>query len=118
MHTIKRLAALQEYEDEESGSTTKRDDVQSSQSSGAPSDWRSTMSPSRLSNLFDGWIHPTTPASPTRASAIFAPDKKSVGEPKLVEHVTGTMPIHAGASDDDGTNDFDLDDFEDMVVCS
>jgi diaphanous 1 len=116
MHTVKRLAALQEYEEGESNEVAvKQDEDSPSQSPGASSsDWRASISPSRLSNLFDGWIRPTTPASPTRASAIFIPDKKSVSEPKLVEHGTGNVPIHT--SDDSGMDDFDLADFEQMVV--
>ena|ERR1700722_7482925 len=115
MHTIKRLAALQE-EDANEG-LTKRDEDSPSPSAIASPDWRASISPSRLSNLFDGWIHTSTPTSPTRASAVFIPDKRTVGEPKLVEHGTGNVPIHTSASDDRGADDLDLADFEQMVVC-
>jgi diaphanous 1 len=116
MHTIKRLAALQEHaEDDPQEDTVNRGDLSPLQSPLSPSDWRATVSPSRLSNLFDGWMRPTTPSSPTRASVIFAPDKKSVSEPVLVEHGTGTAPTSI-ADDDAGSDDLDLEDFERMVV--
>jgi len=72
------------------------------------------MAPSPLSTLFESWIHPTTPNSPTRASAIFVPEKKSVSGPMLVEHGAGNSHVPA-IVDNDKEDDLDAS-FEQMVV--
>jgi diaphanous 1 len=109
--TIKGLAALEESEEEEDEGTAKRRET--SRVHPGALDWRASLSPNRLTSLFDGWIRPSPPASPTRASAIFASsDKKNVSEPRPLE------PLGATTSDRMNTNqdDVEMADFEKMVV--
>jgi len=115
--TIKRLAALEEFEedaDDDEGTLKRhhpRPHLHSLAQSSSP-DWRTTLSPNRLSNLFDGWIRPSPPVSPTRISAIFVPDKKNVSEPKLLEH----QAMNTSVPSDAGYDDLDIADFQKMVV--
>ena len=115
--TVKQLAALEEFEEEDDEGTAKRHEFSRTQNkqistTTVASDWRASLSPNRLSTLFDGWIRPPPPTSPTRVSAIFVPDRKSVSEPKLLEQqvANSLVPI------DVGQDDFDAEDFEKMVV--
>ena len=116
--TVKQLAALEEFEEEgDDEGTAKRHELSRTQNketatTTVASDWRASLSPNRLSTLFDGWIRAPPPTSPTRVSAIFLPDKKSVSEPKLLEQQAANSPV----STDVGQDDFDAADFEKMVV--
>jgi diaphanous 1 len=126
--TIRRLAALQESdeEDEDEGTAKLRGDSHSSSRPNATivSDWRGSISPNRLSNLFDGWLNSSPPTSPNapnnRSGTIFSPDnRKNVSEPRLVEHQTGNglkkyqIPDTSDESESEG---FDEADFEEMLV--
>lgn len=87
----------------------------------APIDWRGSMSQARLSSIFESWIHPSGSSSSSTSSRS---ERKSVSEPRLVEHTTGgnvqTSP--AGSYDPlplDQQQDEGVDriDFEQMLVC-
>ena len=80
-------------------------------------DWRQSLSQGRLSSVFESWLRPSTPTSPTRATNNVTPDRMSVSEPKLLERT--------GESDASDTNDadaveadLDMGDFELMLVCA
>jgi diaphanous 1 len=80
-------------------------------------DWRQSLSQGRLSSVFEGWLRPSTPTSPTRTARNFTPERMSVSEPKLLERT--------GESDASDTNnvdaveaDLDMSDFEQMLVCA
>jgi diaphanous 1 len=116
--TIRRLEALQESdEEEEDDGTAKRNEVPQSQvvRQNSTSNWRNSISPNRLSHLFDGWNQPAAPETPTRSSVVILPDKKAVSEPKLVEHGTG-MSMTAESTDNSDLGDLEFADFEQMVV--
>lgn len=81
-------------------------------------DWRSSLSQSRLSSLFGGWVSESPTTTPSRSSAVFAPDL--VSEPKLV----GRIPRGAEGARVESPNPGDLDieepdsaEFEKMLVC-
>jgi diaphanous 1 len=111
--TLKRLGSLEESDGEDEDEGTAK------LGAGRPTetaDWRGSFSQNRLSSLFDGWLRPTSPASPHRNS-ITQPlgNRKSVSEPRLVEHHTGdTMSPDAinEVTEDDSSSDFD-----EMLVC-
>jgi hypothetical protein len=115
--TLKRLGSLEESDGED------KDEGTAKLGAGRPNahptetaDWRGSFSQNRLSSLFDGWLRPTSPASPHRNS-ISHPlgDRKSVSEPRLVEHHTEyAMSPDAinGVTEDDSSSDFD-----EMLVC-
>lgn len=121
--TIRRLAALQESdeEDEDEG-TAKVHDKPNSR--GLPetstTEMRGSVSQNRLSSLFEGWMGTSSPASSNRSSAIFIPEnRKSVSEPRLVEHHTGaslTTDRIPEANEDDESSDVDENDFKQMLV--
>jgi len=78
-------------------------------------DWRQSLSQGRLSSVFESWIRPSTPTSPTRTAKNFTPERMSVSEPKLLER--------SGDSDASDTNnvdaaeaDLDVGNFEQMLV--
>lgn len=80
-------------------------------------DWRQSLSQGRLSSVFESWLRPSTPTSPTRTAKNFTPERMSVSEPKLLEPT--------GESDASDTNnvdaveaDLDMGDFEQMLVCT
>lgn len=79
-----------------------------------------SVSQSRLSSMFDGWLRSTSPSPsspPNRNSAIRVTNSRmSVSEPKLVEQHTGSS-IFSGASVEasDDEEDFDAS-FEKMLV--
>lgn len=117
--TIRRLAALQESdedEDDEDDGTAKL----SGDNTASPNnpDWRGSISPNRLSTLFDGWLR--SPASES-THASFTPDnrKSVVSEPRLVEHRTGNaLKLASNDFSTDDESDLDESAFEDMLVCS
>ena len=80
-------------------------------------DWRQSLSQGRLSSVFESWLRPSTPTSPTRSANNFTPERMSVSEPKLLERTS--------ESDTSDTNnvdaveaDLDMGDFEQMLVCA
>lgn len=80
-------------------------------------DWRQSLSQGRLSSVFESWLRPSTPTSPTRTTNNLTPERMSVSEPKLLERT--------GESDTSDTNnvdaveaDLDMGDFEQMLVCA
>lgn len=82
-------------------------------------DWLSSLSQSRLSNLFDGWLSTSASTSPTRANTMFASDRINVSEPKLVEHRTGDARSLNGDGDPTGDSEGEEPDtatFEQMLV--
>jgi diaphanous 1 len=114
--TIRRLAALQESDEEGTDDEEGTAKFQTAAShltnhstvhQHSPSR-RNSISQRRLSNLFDGWFRPT---SPTRPHVSLPQDKKNVSEPQLVEH-------HGGydSSDTSDSQDLDNGDFERMLV--
>ncbi|KAG6910997.1 hypothetical protein DXG01_006051 [Tephrocybe rancida] len=89
--TIRRLAALQESEEEdEDEGTAKMNASQDSVTHIATPERKGSISQNRLSNLFDGWLRPASPTSPTRNSTFsLADNRKSVSEPRLLEDNPG-----------------------------
>lgn len=80
-------------------------------------DWRQSLSQNRLSSVFENWLRPSTPTSPTRATKNFTPERMNVSEPKLLERtseddVSDTNHVDAAEAD------LDTGDFEQMLVCA
>lgn len=116
--TIRRLAALQESdEDDEDEGTAKLSTASDSRpSSTVTADWRGSLSQNRLSSLFDGWLGPASPTSPNRnITFITADNRKSVSEPMLVEHSIGRHRANSNVTDEpvEGVDEVD---FENMLV--
>ncbi|TCD69208.1 hypothetical protein EIP91_008311, partial [Steccherinum ochraceum] len=113
--TVRRLASLEESdeESEDGDGTAKLKESSPSPSKStfsAPADWRSSLSQSRLSTMFDSWIHPTAVVDPPSTPT---PEKKVVSEPKLMEQRTGdSQSIVVRNADDDEAAEFEqmLDD--------
>jgi diaphanous 1 len=80
-------------------------------------DWRQSLSQGRLSSVFEGWLRPSTPTSPTRTTKNFTPERMSVSEPKLLER-TGESDASDTNSVDAVETDLDTGDFEQMLVCA
>ena len=80
-------------------------------------DWRQSLSQGRLSSVFESWLRPSTPTSPTRAAKNFTPERMSVSEPKLLER-TGEDVTSRTNHDDVVEADLDIGDFEQMLVCA
>lgn len=81
-------------------------------------DWLSSLSQSRLSRLFDGWLSTPASTSPTRTNLMSASDRVNVSEPKLIEHLTGdTYSLNDGDStgESNGEEPFTAA-FEQMLV--
>ncbi|KAJ3492688.1 hypothetical protein NLJ89_g11182 [Agrocybe chaxingu] len=118
--TIRRLAALQESEDEdEDEGTAKIGEKRPSQSDTDKTiEQRGLVTQGRLSTMFEGWLRSTPPTSPNRNSAILSPEnRKSVSEPKLVEKPSRNSFSKASASDsseDENEDDFTAS-FEEMM---
>lgn len=124
--TIKQLTSLQESDEdgEDDEGTAKIGHTPSSPnplSEPASSDRRGSISQNRLSSIFEGWLRPTSPTSPTRNSSVVSSDnRKTVSEPKLVEHHTGDTSTKRGildSTDEEDSEDFDAAEFEEMLVC-
>lgn len=123
--TVKRLADLQESDDEtDEGDGTARlksstqTPVTPSTSARftAPSDWRNSIAQNRLSNIFDSWIHSS---SPTNSTADLPPEKKTVSEPKLILRNIGESSIGQPIDVKENTTedpDLDVQEFEEMLV--
>jgi hypothetical protein len=89
----------------------------SPQSKMKSTDWRQSLSQARLSSVLESWLRPSTPTSPPRPHKSSTSERMSVSEPKpMVQANSGvdTRTIHA----DTGENDLDMDDFEQMLVCT
>ena len=80
-------------------------------------DWRQSLSQGRLSSVFESWLRPSTPTSPTRAAKNFTPERMSVSEPKLLER-TGEDVVSHTSHVDAVEDDLDMADFEQMLVCT
>jgi hypothetical protein len=117
--TLKRLGSLEESGEEDEDEGTAKGAGFADAHPTDTTDRKGSFSQSRLSSLFDGWLRPTSPAPPDlpqRRSITHHPDdRKSVSEPRLVEHHTGSNVTNSDASDD-VTEDVSLSDFEDMLV--
>jgi diaphanous 1 len=127
--TVRRLASLEESEEEESeGDGTAKQKADSANRDSAPtssgfftatSDWRSSVSRSRLSSMFDSWMHPSTSvSSPT--PTLSSPERRKVSEPKLIAQNTGgSVDIKSGFGSPDpegGLEVVDATEFEHMLV--
>lgn len=112
--TLKKVQDPFSSEDEDEG-TAKKKDVSSPRPVGSgQSDWRSSLSPSRFSSIFEGWVRPATPTSPTKADAVMTP---SVSEPTLVRRTSNAGTGPSRRDDDIADEDLDTQDFEEMLVC-
>jgi diaphanous 1 len=80
-------------------------------------DWRQSLSQGRLSSVFESWLRPSTPTSPTRTTKNFTPERMSVSEPKLLERTGEDVASHTSHVDAAEDNP-DMDDFEQMLVCA
>ena len=81
-------------------------------------DWRQSLSQGRLSSVFESWLRPSTPTSPTRTVKNFTPERMSVSEPKLLERTGGESDASDTNSVDAVEADLDMGDFEQMLVCA
>ena len=108
---MESLEESDEEEEEESGTAKLKESTPSLSKSifTPPSDWRSSLSQSRLSTMFDSWIHPTAVVDPPST-----PERKVVSEPKLMEHKTGDSTDSIVSSN---TNTAESLEFEQMLVC-
>ncbi|GLB34079.1 putative diaphanous FH3 domain contatinign protein [Lyophyllum shimeji] len=118
--TIRRLAALQESDEEDGDEgTAKLSGVPGSPphpAATATADWKGSLSHNRLSNLFDGWLRPTSPSSPNRSSTFTAGDnRKSVSEPRLLENAARSFSKPGAASEMTRQDDINEADFERML---
>lgn len=112
--TIKRLADLEESEEEddeepaEGEGTAKAQPaaIQSAASSPRKSgDWRGTFSQTRLSTMFEGWL----PSNPTSA----APVESSVQNRRTSLSVSDPIPLQTELTESESD---DLGEFEEMMV--
>jgi len=111
--TIRRLADLQESEeeDEESaeGDGTAKGQAAAIQSpANSPpksGDWRGTFSQARISTMFEGWL-PTSPTSATPVESLTQNKRTSV-------NVSEPTPVQAESTESDSD---DLSEFEEMMV--
>jgi hypothetical protein len=111
--TIRRLASLEESNEEDEGTARVREtsNVENALAT-KPASPRS-VSQNRLSSIFDNWLRPAG----NNSSAIFTPDGKSVSEPKLVQdQIMIGVPNH-NEQEQAETEAFDSAGFEQMVVC-
>ncbi|PPQ71093.1 hypothetical protein CVT24_009844, partial [Panaeolus cyanescens] len=115
--TIRRLAALQESEDEdgeddeeEEGTakmTKKQADAPSSTSTQKLDQQRGVVTQVRLSNMFEGWFGATSPSPSNRNSVAHTPEKrKSVSDPKLVEKSINDISDKS-SGEESGDDEFD-----------
>lgn len=78
-------------------------------------DWRSSLSQSRLSSLFDGWPNNPPSMSPNPTSAVFSHERVNVSEPKLVENHTGRSGASIGYEENEMEEPSSAE-FEQMLV--
>jgi diaphanous 1 len=112
--TIKRLADLEESEEEGEEEVTEGEGTAKAQavvtqspasSPGKSGDWRASFSQARLSTMFEGWL----PSSPTPAPPI----ESSVQNKRTSVNVSDPIPIQAAFA---GSDSGDLSEFEEMMV--
>ena len=111
--TIKRLADLEESEEDEDDisegeGTAKAREVATqslASSPGKSGDWRASFSQARLSTMFEGWL----PSNPTPA----APVESSAQNRRTSVNVSDPIPIQAEFV---GSDSDDLSEFEEMMV--
>lgn len=124
--TVKRLESLEESDEEDSGegegdgTAKQKGRIQETVSSSpgfftANSEWRSSMSQSRLSSIFDSWRQSTGSTNAT-ISPPSSPEKKIVSEPTLIPQNTGG-PFNAKTSSNVSSKEaIDVVEFEHMLV--
>jgi diaphanous 1 len=98
------------------GNARPESDV-SPQSRTKSTDWRQSLSQARLSSVFENWLRPSTPTSPTRAHRSSISERMSVSEPKPMERTNSDVDVLTMHSDT-GDVDLDMDGFEEMLVCT
>ena len=111
--TIRRLAELQESEEDEEeaaegeGTAKAQVTINQSPTSSPPKsgDWRGTFSQARLSTMFEGWL----PSSPTPA----APAESSAQKKCTSVRVSEPIPLQEESAESDSD---DLGEFEEMMV--
>ncbi|KAI0307002.1 hypothetical protein B0F90DRAFT_1807716 [Multifurca ochricompacta] len=115
------IRAIQDTEapEEDAGGTAKQTTSHAASDVSPPSgarsiDWRHSLSQARLSSVFEGWLRPSTPTSPPRASKSFTSERMSVSEPRLVEQVNIDVDFHTSHADA-GEVDLDMGNFEQML---
>ncbi|KAG6854352.1 hypothetical protein C0991_007857 [Blastosporella zonata] len=97
---------LQESDEEDDDEGTAKlgaapDSSNHSNHTATPTDRRGSLSQKRLSNLFDGWLRPASPTSPTRNSTFsLADNRKSVSEPKLLQDTSESSTDTSSEADD------------------
>ncbi|EMD40584.1 hypothetical protein CERSUDRAFT_102967 [Gelatoporia subvermispora B] len=121
--TIRRLADLEEEEEEDSevvdGTARQKDLVQpqeretiSPQATGTAADWRGSVSASRLSSLLEGWVYST----PSGTGSIS--QRKPVSEPKLIDRRNSIIiagPADMTTTDGGAADDVDAAVFEEFL---
>jgi len=123
--TIRRLAALQEEQDDDEDNDEGTAKIgspnvsPSQQNSSKTMEQRGLVTQGRLSSIFDGWLKPTSPTSSSRTSAVISSqNRKSVSEPMLVDQTITFARSSLPESDgNDGENEdgFEIA-FEEMLV--
>ena len=115
---------METSEEEEGDGTAKQargnavsDIPSSSKVKSESTDWRQSLSQGRLSSVFDSWLRPSTPTSPSSAAKNFTPERMSVSEPKILERTGEGVASHTGRVDAVEV-DLDMGDFEQMLVCA
>lgn len=136
--TIRRLASLQESDEEDEGEGEGTAKISNNTAKPTPAiapsaEMRNSVSTNRLSSLFGGWLtQPTTTTEPSIATASASSDrdkrKSIVSEPKLVEqHHIGPAQSKPKANRGDGNNgtgdeeeeeDLDESGFNDLLARS
>jgi len=123
--TIRRLAALQEEQDDDGDNDEGTAKIgspnvsPSQQNSSKTMEQRGLVTQGRLSSIFDGWLKPTSPTSSSRTSAVISSqNRKSVGEPMLVDQTITFARSSLPGSDanyDENGDGFESA-FEEMLV--
>ncbi|KAH7919532.1 hypothetical protein BV22DRAFT_1075069, partial [Leucogyrophana mollusca] len=116
--TIKHLKELESEEEDGEGTAKQKKSLseQHAESLAVPRpsspDWRSSLSQSRLTNLFSSWSQTTAPA-PTPAPPS---NRKSVSEPTLMEqHTGGSVSMDRGNQVAEESELFDAAEFEQLL---
>jgi diaphanous 1 len=118
--TIKAIQDMETSEEEDGDGTAKQANT-SAVSDVSPSsktkstDWRQSLSQARLSSVFESWLRPSTPTSPTRTAKSSTPERMSVSEPKLLDRTSEDVGSHTDQADV-VEGDLDMADFEQMLV--
>jgi hypothetical protein len=120
--TIKAIQDMETSEEEDGDGTAKQKQANTSAVSDvSPSsktkstDWRQSLSQARLSSVFESWLRPSTPTSPTRTAKSSTPERMNVSEPKLLDRTSEDVGSHTDQADV-VEGDLDMADFEQMLV--